>query len=278
VLLDQQTESEIVSLDVQRLEKVMLAEEQVDCAVIHRFSPGVYIREVHIPAGTVAVGHYQKTRHLNIFLQGSVTMFNEDGSRTDLTAPMIFTGEPGRKVGHIHEDLVWLNVYPTEETDIEILEGIYLDKSEAFLQSIPEINRVADIDDFNSAIDEIGIEMNTVKAQVEDELDQIPMPEGSYKFLISGSSIHGKGVFASAPIVEGELIGAARVDGMRTPIGRFTNHAKQPNAEMIRQGDDIYLSALRDIQGCKGGLNGEEITTDYRNNIMITKQVKLCQV
>jgi len=119
---------------IELLEAEMLKHKQVDCPVIHRLSPGLYIREVRIPAGTVAIGHFQKTEHLNIFLQGRVTMLNENGTTSELVAPMIFTGKPGRKVGYINEDMIWMNIYPTTETDIEKLESTYLDKSDSWKQ------------------------------------------------------------------------------------------------------------------------------------------------
>ena len=105
--------------DISELESKMLEVEQVECPVIHRFGPGMYIREVRISAGTLAVGHEQLFDHMNLFLQGNVIMLNEDGTTSDLKAPMIFTGQPGRKVGYIVEDMVWLNIYATEETDID---------------------------------------------------------------------------------------------------------------------------------------------------------------
>ena len=117
--------------DLDELEKVMLNMTQAVWSTIHRFSPGLYIREIRIPAGVVAMGHFQKTVHLNIFLQGRVTMFNDqDGTTSELVAPMIFVGQPGRKCGYIHEEVVWLNIYPTEETDIEVLERTLLKKSD----------------------------------------------------------------------------------------------------------------------------------------------------
>ena len=44
---------------VQTLEAVFLEQPQVDCPVVHRFGPGIYIREVTIPAGALSIGHYQ---------------------------------------------------------------------------------------------------------------------------------------------------------------------------------------------------------------------------
>ena len=111
---------------VDEAEKVMLSLKQEPCPVIHRFGPGVYIREVSIKSGIVAIGHHKNFEHTNIFLKGKVLMLNDDGTKTELQAPMIFTGKPGRKVGLILEDMVWLNVYPTDETDVEKLEAYFL--------------------------------------------------------------------------------------------------------------------------------------------------------
>jgi hypothetical protein len=262
---------------INALEKEMLKQEQVECPVIHRFSPGVYVREVSIPAGTLAIGHRQKTEHLNVFLKGKVTMLNEDGSTTELTAPMIFTGKPGRKCGYITEDVVWLNVYPTEETDIEKLESIYLDKTLTFEESdkirLLTCNH-ADREDYRQVLVEFGFTEEIARRQSENELDQIPFPHGGYKVGVFNSPIEGKGLFATASIAEGEVIAPARIDGMRTPAGRFTNHAKEPNAEMVRIGENIYLKATKDIAGCKGGHLGEEITINYRQALRLNGEMK----
>ena len=92
------TGTALTDADFENLEKEMLKLPQSDCPVIHRFSPGLYIREVTLPAGTFAIGHYQKTEHLNIMLTGSVTNIRDDGSTDLLKAPLMYTAKPGRLV------------------------------------------------------------------------------------------------------------------------------------------------------------------------------------
>jgi len=262
-------------LDLDVIAAKMLQFEQADCPVIHRFSPGLYIREVRVPSDTLAIGHYQKCEHLNLFLQGKVLMYNEDGTKTELTAPMIFTAPPGRKMGYVIDEMVWLNIYPTQETDVETLEETYLDKNvtwqehKKLMDTIKANDRISDIEDYKALISDYGLTEEDVRKETEDETDQVPIPAGDYKFLISNSNIEGKGVFASASIDPGEIIGPANVDGKRTPLGRYCNHSMQPNAKMIRIGNDIFLAAISEIPGCRGGLNGEEITTDYRKNLKL---------
>lgn len=256
---------------IQTIEKEFLKQEQVECSVVHKFGPGVYIREVTIPAGTFSIGHYQKTPHLNIMLAGKVTMVNEDGSKTYLEAPQTFVSGPGRKVGYIHETIVWQNVYSTDETSVEKLEEMFLNKSITWQehQKASELlltfDNKEDIEDYYQAIAEYGFTEDVVRMQSENTEDQIDLPFGNYKMMVSDSKIEGKGVFATGNIIEGEVIAPARIADKRTPAGRYTNHAKHPNAVMVlRDNGDIDLVASKDIKGCKGGNLGEEITVDYR--------------
>lgn len=261
------------------LENAMVQMPQADCSVRHIFSPGTYTREVTIPAGTLAIGHYQRKEHLNVFVKGRVTMLNEDGSKTELVAPMVFTGLPGRKCGYVHEDTIWLNVYPTNETDIETLENTYLDKSLSIEHAKPLLlmdSIEEDREGYKSILVEYGFDENIVREQVEDVSDQIPFPFGSYKVRTMESPIDGTGLFATGNINNNEIICPARINGKRTPAGRYCNHSENPNSEMFIHENNIYLRALRDICGCRGGDVGEEITTNYRKNIQLVGGI-LCQ-
>lgn len=255
--------NELKKLDVEALEKDMLSFEQAPCPVLHHFGNGVYVRELRMNAGTLAVGHRQKHKHLNIFLQGRVAIYTDDGVNT-LQAPMIFEGEPGRKVGYVLEDIVWLNVYPNEdgERDIDTLEEKWLDKT----TTSQEVNADPDRQHFLETISDLGFSEETVWEQSVDEDDLIPFPEGyDVKLSVRNSAIHGKGLFSNGGFEEGEVIAPARLDGMRTPAGRYTNHAKSPNAKFEKlPNGDILLVAQRTILPCHGGSKGEEITVDYR--------------
>jgi hypothetical protein len=123
-----------IAANPEMLTREMLKHDQADCPVVHHFGPGVYMREVKIPAGALAVGHHQNFDHMNVLLKGRLTVVNDDGSTSELAAPMMFVGRPGRKIGYIHEDVVWLNIYATDETDIEKLEATLVTKSQAVLE------------------------------------------------------------------------------------------------------------------------------------------------
>ena len=100
------------------------------------------------------------------------------------------------------------------------------------------------------------------------------MPEPwSSTLQVLDSPIEGKGLFTSSHIKAGAVVAPARINGQRTPAGRFVNHSRTPNAAMVAGGAGaIDVVALRDIAGCHGGDSGEEITVDYRQAVTVGGQ------
>jgi hypothetical protein len=258
---------EMVGITVEK----MLTLPQAPCPVVHRFGPGVYIREVFIPAGTFSIGHFQKQSHSNFLVKGSVTMLNGDGTTTFLEAPFFYVSTPCRKIGYIHEDMVWQNIYATTETNVDVLEKMLLDTDEILdadrdiKAEAGFINACADREDYMKLLQELGLTEDQVRAEVENEEDLVPMPYGSFAVAAGKSVIEGRGLFVTAPMRAGDVLAPARVGGKRTPAGRFTNHSSAPNAVMIqRSNGDVDLVALIDLNGSHGGQMGDEITVDYR--------------
>lgn len=265
---------------IDKLESLMRTMEQAECPVSHIYAPGLYVRKLSMKAGTVAIGHFQKFYHLNIFLKGKVLMVKDDGIKEIMTAPQIFTGKPGRKVGMILEDVEWLNIYPTSEQDVDTLEDTIFDKSEDFeaykqANTMQAIDYEVDKSDYENMLLELGITDIDIQTDM-DKMEYSHLPWGSYKCKLGKSQIEGKGIIATDDIKEGEIIAPALIENKRTIISRYTNHAKVPNAKMIKINDIVVLIALRNISGCRGGLDGEEITTDYRDNIFMKEELQ-CQ-
>ncbi len=265
-----------VSECIDKLEVEILKQSQIEAPVYHHFSPGIYIREINMKADSFAIGHWQKTEHLNVFLKGRVSMVNDDGTISELKAPMMFIGKPGKKCGYIHEDVVWLNIYATEETDTEKLEDMIINKNVKNWTERPRPNqdRTEDREDYIAALDEHGFTDDDVSQK--DDSDVISFPHGTYSVAISDSPINGKGLFATAGIKEGELICPARIGWNRTPAGKFVNHSKNANSIMVPCGGNIHLAAIRNIGGMHGGELGEEITLDYRKIFALLRSY-LCQ-
>jgi hypothetical protein len=106
---------------------------QVFMPTKHFFAPGVYIREIHMPAGTYVIGKIHKTEHFNIIQKGRLSLVNEDGTSTELCGPMTFVSKAGvQKAMYIHEDTVWSTVHITNERNMEALEAEIIEPDESY--------------------------------------------------------------------------------------------------------------------------------------------------
>ncbi len=276
------TQLTTISLDsIDKAEKTLLSLPQAPCDVIHKFAPGLYIRELHMQAGTLAIGHEQRYQHYNVMLQGKVQILRDDGSTTVLEAPLCFIGKPGRKIGYVLEDMVWQNIYATTETSVDKLEEMFLIKSDtwkehdATRQGLLALKGDADRSDFDKMISDLSVSKELVSAQSNNTEDLISIVLSTV--TIAPSTIHGSGIFATASFQSGAIIGPARLEDKRTQLGRYTNHSISPNSETVMlQDGNIYLRTLYPIQGCLGGDLGEEITIDYRQAVKTVLEA-LCQ-
>jgi len=105
--------------------------EQVEMPVVNRFAPGVYIRQITMPKGTTVIGQEHKTKHFNIVMKGSAEVM-VDGEIELIEAGAIFTSEAGvMKSLKILEEMVWLTIHPTDETDLDKLEEMHIVKRDA---------------------------------------------------------------------------------------------------------------------------------------------------
>lgn len=122
----------ITARQIEKLEAELLQYPQVDCPLDHVFAPGVYVRTIHMPAGTFIIGHKHKTRHAQVVSTGKAVVMM-DGVIHNVIAPCTFVSEPGvRKVLYIYEDMVWTTIHPTTETDLDKLEELLIEKSACF--------------------------------------------------------------------------------------------------------------------------------------------------
>lgn len=113
--------------------------------------------------------------------------------------------------------------------------------------------------DYSAFLCEFGLSELVIQALAQCEADMIPFPEDSAdNFELRESPIHGTGMFSLYRIESGTRFAPARLDGRRTPGGRFVNHSGDPNAMFVADGDDLHLVSVKDINA------GEEITLDYR--------------
>jgi formaldehyde-activating enzyme involved in methanogenesis len=132
-----------INSQIEAVEEQLLQLEQVDCPLVHRFAPNVYMREITMPAGSFIIGHEHKTEHFNVVLTGKARVMI-DGVIEDIIAPCVFVSKPSvRKVLYIVEEMKWATVHPTEETNLEILDSNLIKKSDSFIKH-SEIKAIED--------------------------------------------------------------------------------------------------------------------------------------
>lgn len=95
---------------------------QVECPVVHRFTPGCYLREITMPKDSYVIGKIHATEHFNIVLKGEVTVITVEGQER-FKAPCTFVSKAGvQKIVYMHEECVWQTVHVTDKTDLAEIE------------------------------------------------------------------------------------------------------------------------------------------------------------
>lgn len=110
------------------IDSVIASAPQVECPVVNRFTPGLYSREIFMPAvdehGLILTSKIHKTEHQFVILEGEVSVWMPDTGWVRYTAPCVGITKPGtRRLLHIHKDTRWITFHPTTETDMKKLEA-----------------------------------------------------------------------------------------------------------------------------------------------------------
>ena len=127
--------SEIVEkpIDLIAVQNAMLKQEQIKLEPKHTFGDGLYIRELFIPKGVMLVGKRHRHKTMNMLVKGKMTIYDENSS-FEVEAPfMAESAEFTKKMGYAHEDSIWVNIHPTNETDLDKIEEEFIIKEEEYL-------------------------------------------------------------------------------------------------------------------------------------------------
>ena len=249
---------------VQALEAELLKMPQADIITEHTFFPGVYERKITIPAWTVLTGAAHKTDYHVRLEKGTIAVNTDDGIKT-FTAPFDFPAKAGmQRAGRVfEEEVVWVDVYPNLDncTDLAILEDRLYVVPECGLADSRTEEQKAKID-FGAFLHQMKMTQDEMDRIVHIESDLMDMPEG-VDVELRDSPIHGKGLFATRNFEAGETVCPGRLNGRRTPGGRFINHSPNCNVKPKKEGDDIYAIAARKISA------GDELLVDYRASMRV---------
>jgi len=249
---------------VTALQNELLKMPQADIVTTHTFLLGIYERAITIPAWTVLTGAEHKTSYRVRLEKGTIAVNTDDGVKV-FTAPCEFESKAGmQRAGRVFdEEVVWVDIYdnPDNCTDLAVLEDrLYVAPKCGLADSRTDVQK-AQID-YGLFLHQLGITDADVAKIAQIESDLIDMPEGFFVEL-KPSSIHGLGLFATKDFEAGDTVCPGRLDGKRTPGGRFINHSLNGNIRPELVGDNIFAVASRKITA------GDELLVDYRASMRV---------
>lgn len=135
---------DLVRQQVFEIEEWIRTLPPIDIPVRHYFSPGVYAREITIPAGTALTGEIHKYAQLNILSKGEMSVLTHEGVRR-VTAPFTIVSPPGTKRAAIaHTECVWTTIHGTDETDLAKIEAHFIARDEQEYLSFCKVLEVED--------------------------------------------------------------------------------------------------------------------------------------
>lgn len=114
------TEALTLESKLDDLEAAIVNGPPADCPVTHRFAPGLYIREIFIPAGTLLTSAIHKTEHPFVLAQGRIAVVSDNEGQVIYEAPHVGITQPGtRRALFAQTDVVWVTIHKTDKTDLE---------------------------------------------------------------------------------------------------------------------------------------------------------------
>ena len=133
-------------LNLIELENKLSELEQVEIPIIHDFMGGVYVRQMLAPKDTLIIGKRHRHETCNILLSGKLSVYvgaNEPVKHIE--GPCIFKSESGaKKMGYTHTDVIFLNIHPTIETDLDKIEAEFIISEEEYMEQIIDIKKVGE--------------------------------------------------------------------------------------------------------------------------------------
>ena len=134
--------------DILDLESVMTELDGYDpegkeiCRIKHYHAPGLYGREMWMPADCLITGKIHKTEHICVLSMGKVTVSNGNDAIT-YEAPATIVSKVGAKRAiYAHTESVWTNFHATELTDPEEIEDEIIAETYEELDLVLEHNEL----------------------------------------------------------------------------------------------------------------------------------------
>jgi len=101
-----------------------------NCPVTHRFTPGLYSREIFMPAGSLIVSKIHLTEHQYVVSWGKVSVWTDEDDEVEIEAPCHGITKAGtRRVLFCHTDVLWTTFHPNPDNEnLEQIEDRIIQK------------------------------------------------------------------------------------------------------------------------------------------------------
>lgn len=108
-----------------------------NCPVTHRFTEGLYSREIFMPAGSLIVSKIHLTEHQYMVSWGKVSVWTDEDKEIIIEAPYTDSTKPGtRRVLFCHTDVLWTTFHPNPDNEnVEEIEERIIEKHDNKLLS-----------------------------------------------------------------------------------------------------------------------------------------------
>ena len=117
-------------MSVSELNEAMKGRFDVNLGVVHNFSDNLYAKQMTIPKGFMIGKHRHNYSHLSILAKGVVLLRTDEGEQM-FEAPACI--EIKKDIDHTLtalEDSVWYCIHATDETDIDKIDEVLINKGE----------------------------------------------------------------------------------------------------------------------------------------------------
>ena len=125
---------------IVRLQEAMLPQQCEQPPPTHFFAPGMYLRELTVPAGMLLVGKTHKHAHFLVVTKGRAEVLSEFG-RTVVEPGHIAVSQAGvKRVVLALEDTQFITVHlnPSDTQDLEVVEAEHIEPEVLGLSTSPE--------------------------------------------------------------------------------------------------------------------------------------------
>jgi len=101
---------------------------EIDLEPVHLFTPGLYVRELTMPAGARVVSKVHRTEHPYVVTKGRAMVWIDGKGWELIVAPHKGITRPGtRRLLYILEECTWTTYHATELTYLEAIEAAIIE-------------------------------------------------------------------------------------------------------------------------------------------------------